>query len=470
LTCQIVYTYTVQLLDDGDTLTNTVTVETHPVGFDNDIDDLAFWEVDLLHPSWTIDKSCISELVPLEGPAEWTVAIANTGDADLVFVLDEDVVDSGSNTITAGTEIAVAVSESKIYTVTITGDFSGQTSITNTINADISLHERYGLDNFYEEAASDTCDIGSRVDLVKLTNGDPTTSITWTFEIYNGPDGFGSTVIVSDTTPPALLDFGNINLDPAATYTLCELEVPPDYATSWAIDNNNNGVIDAGDTLLTPYNPDAPTEDLGNRCIDFGANTDPSIPLVPGETLHLIVDNDQEGGSPRTPGYWKNWNGCTGGMQQYTAEKNGGWEQGFWLVEDVLAQSYGGAIVWDDINTDDPFEFRIDGCEVAVDLLDKRMVVDPNEVGDGRKKASDPLHNLAAHLLAAQLNFGADACTTPQVQDWAEEAETLLDTYNFDGDSHDLLGKKSPDALKAKELAGYLDDYNNGAFCGDTNP
>jgi hypothetical protein len=243
------------------------------------------------------------------------------------------------------------------------------------------------------------------------------------------------------------------------------LEVPASYSTFWQVDTDGDGIAD---TTVVPYNPNAdddPSEDLGNRCVDFGANT--NIPLVPGTTLHFEVDNQAPGGNPRTPGYWKNWNRCTDGNQQYTADANGGWQEGFWLLEDVLDPSIGGGIVWDDILVDD-FVFTIDSCEVAVDILDKRKVGNEGEVGDGRKVASDPLHNLATHLLAAQLNFGAGACTTQDVLDAALDAEELLDKYDFNGDGYDgKLSKKSDDAQLANELADYLDRYNNGEFCGD---
>jgi hypothetical protein len=305
----------------------------------------------------------------------------------------------------------------------------------------------------------------SRVDVLKLTNGQPTTTQTWTFAIYEGPDGFGGTLVASDSTPPELVDFENTDLDPLATYTLCELEVPSSYSTFWQIDTDGDGV---GDVPVVPYNPNADDPepgDLGNRCVDFGAYT--NIALVSGTTLHFVVDNRQPGGAPRTPGYWKNWNRCTGGGQQYTADANGGWMEGFWLLEDVLDPAIGGGITWDDI-LDDEFLFTIDSCEVAVDILDKRQVGDPAIIKDGKKKASDPLHNLATHLLAAQLNFGTGACTTQDVLDAALAAEELLDKYDFNGNGYSpMLKKKDPDAQLANYLAGYLDDYNNGEFCGD---
>ena len=304
----------------------------------------------------------------------------------------------------------------------------------------------------------------SRVDLLKLTNGLETLSQSWSFALYEGADGFGGTPIASDATPPATLDFGPVDLDPAGTYTLCELNVPAGYSTFWQIDTDGDGV---GDNTVIPYNPNADDdspEDLGNRCIDLGSGT--GIALSPGSTLHFVVNNAQPGGAPRSNGYWKNWNGCTTGGQAAAAEANGGWEEGFWLLEDVLNPSFGDGVTWDDI-LDDGFVFPITSCPVAVDILDKRKVGKPDEVADGKKQASDPLFNLAANLLAAQMNFGAGVCTTEAVQGWVIEAEALLDAYDFDGDGHDNLGKKSDDGARANELATLLDSYNTGMICGN---
>jgi hypothetical protein len=336
------------------------------------------------------------------------------------------------------------------------------------VSQDESLRCTFEVDFPASAGQTYTCEFDnvemSRVDLLKLTNGLETTEQTWSFSLYAGPDGFGNAALASDATPPALLDFGNLNLDPAGTYTLCELEVPAGYSTLWQLDTDGDGI---GDITVMPYNPNAdddPPEDLGNRCVDIGAGT--NIPLVSGETLHFVVDNQMPGGAPRTPGYWKNWNRCTGGGQQYTADANGGWKEGFWLLEDVLDPEVGGGIVWDDI-LNDTFTYPITKCEVAVDILDKRLVGDEDVVGDGKKVASQPLHNLATHLLAAQLNFGAGACTTQEVLDAALQAETLLDKYDFNGNGHRKLDRKSPDIGLAGDLASYLDDYNNGEFCGD---
>lgn len=320
------------------------------------------------------------------------------------------------------------------------GTYSATLDNTATVTASDGQSDSASASTTY------TCEAGT-LTVLKLTNGMETVSQTWRFEVYEGPLGFGSIALHSDATPPALIDFGVPALRLDTTYTLCELEVPAGYSTFWQLD---------GVTVL-PYNPNAaddPPEDLGNRCFDFA-------PSYAGAELTFVVDNQMPGGAPRTPGYWKNWNTCTGGGQQYTAAANGGWEEGFWLLEDVLDPSIGGGIVWDDI-LDDTLFFEIADCQDAVNILDKRDL-------DGKKLASDPFHNLATSLLAAQLNFGAGACTTQDVNDAALEAETLLDRVDFDGYGYEVTGniKKSPDAALANQLAGYLDLYNNGEFCGD---
>jgi hypothetical protein len=305
-----------------------------------------------------------------------------------------------------------------------------------------------------------TCDAGF-VDLLKLTDGLVDPLKNWSFALYVGPDGFGGTQVgVTSSTSgdvDGILDFGMPTLRPDTTYTICELGVAAGWTSRWEV------ALDDGSPLvgIVAYDPNADDtvpEDLGNRCVDFGKNT--SIPVTVGKTVHFKVDNTYPGGDPRTPGYWKNWNTCTGGGQAATAEANGGYAEGFWLLDDVLnGFGIGGGIVWDDILTNDTYTFSITKCLDAVNILDKRTL-------DGRKVASDPLHNLATHLLAAQLNFAAGACTSPEINAKAREAEELLDKYNFNGLSHDSIPKKSTDATLANTLASYLDLYNNGEFCG----
>jgi len=61
----------------------------------------------------------------------------------------------------------------------------------------------------------------------------------------------------------------------------------------------------------------------------------------------------------------------------------------------------------------------------------------------------------------------ASACRSPEVLDAALAAETLLDELDFDGDGNYLRPKNANYGL-ALGLASDLDQYNNGAYCGDT--
>ena len=350
---------------------------------------------------------------------------------------------------------------------------------SHTCSMDSSM---YGADGYYEGQETNTAYLtpsggtqqsdgaqtdymceGGYVDLLKMTDGAVDPTMSWSFALYNGPDGFGTTALGSGSTfgdADGILDFGMPILNPEDTYTICELGVPAGWSSLWQV----------GGATVIPYNPDAdktPPEDVGNRCVDFGAGT--TIPVTVRTTLHFQVDNRAPGGDPRTPGYWKNWNTCTGGRQAMNAAANGGWENGFWLLDDVLNPAVGGGIVWDDILVDAKI-VNINSCEYAVEILDQRRVTLNGIVGDGKKLASDPARTLAMHLLAAQLNFGAGACTTPEVLDAALQAETLLDKYNFCGKRSTAYPLTKADKALALSLAKYLDNYNNGMYCGSTLP
>lgn len=213
-------------------------------------------------------------------------------------------------------------------------------------------------------------------------------------------------------------------------YTVCESPVPSGFTSFWKLD----GVI------VTPSNPDAsrtPPEDLGNRCYDFT--------VAPGQSRAFEVDNSRPGGEPRTSGYWRNWNDCTGGNQSTVARRNGGAAEGFFLVEDLLPHLVG--------------DLSVSTCRQAVRVLAKQDQA-------GRSKASDAAYELAAQLLAASFNLGAGAKTCAGVQQAALQGQTLLDTIGFTG-SGDLLGSKSKSTRRpqALALAATLDRYNNGALC-----
>ena len=367
--------------------------------------------------------------------------------------------------------------------------------------------------------ASDTCDVAGRTEVLKLTNGVVNSGQDWSFALYDGPhttvepcnsDWLGDP-LVTDTTlgdGDGVLDFlvppvdgDPIALDPLMTYTICELGVPGAWSTFWKVDTNGDGVAD---TVVMPYNPNAcddPPQDLGNRCFDFGDGT--PYPIPPGGTLVFEVNNEYPGGAPRTPGYWKNWNTCTGGNQQFTATENAGCDisspedvmsyacrmarqdAGFFLLDDILTSP---GVIWCD--------FAIETCEDGVRILDQRDSSGGKK--NGVKHSRDAAYTLAMHLLAAQLNFAAGGCTDTglvfdsdgdgelnSVAEVAMAAEDLLCFLGFDGTTEYLrpLKKNQSDPCEelplptgfdscyqyALELARVLDEYNNGCYCGD-NP
>jgi hypothetical protein len=457
--------YTVHEDDDtgepGAQLTNSASVSCSPTGFPNTLIDEKSVSVTLLHPSFTVAKTCTNEPVPLAGPATWDVVIENTGDVELVVTADDGI---GTFNLAAGA--------SQTFPVSAAGPFSGQETVYNSVTASWVLPEMYGLSNTEKKLASDACQVGSRVNLLKLTQGSVDPNTEWTFGIYDGPNAssaepggdssFLNAPLATDSTSgdaDGILDFDNFNFDPDNTYTICELGIPAGWSVFWMVDRDGDGVAE---TTIVPYNPnlsDVPPEDLGNRCWDFGAGEVDK--LTAGGTLVFQVDNQFPGGEPRTPGYWKNWNTCTGGNQQFTATANAedidgdgeieGWERvasGWALLDDILNDP---GITWG--------EFTIVTCEEGVSILDQR------DLNSGKKMANDAAYTLAMHLLAAQLNFAAGAESCQEAQDAALAAENLLVAIGFDGTGK-YLRPKDPEYRQALDLAYTLDEYNNGYLCG----
>jgi hypothetical protein len=92
-------------------------------------------------------------------------------------------------------------------------------------------------------------------------------------------------------------------------------------------------------------------------------------------------------------------------------------------------------------------------CQKAVNLLNK------STINNGKKMASDPAFNLAAQLLAAQLNFTAGAAKNGTVITAVNQAVLLLGKYKFDGITHTAIN--AADAATMNNLAKILDNYNN---------
>jgi hypothetical protein len=315
------------------------------------------------------------------------------------------------------------------YVTVIGGDCAADGSITLALDQDA------------------TCTITNTkkgmVEVLKITNGSPRPDLDIRFTLYL--DGGSPGDLVGNDQPletlSTLIDVDGLlqftwKLVPGTLYTVCENPVPAGWTSLWMITFPN---------IVTPYNPngnDMPPQDLGIRCFDFTVN--------PGETKTFEVHNDFPGGGPRTIGYWKNWNRCTGGGQAANADRNGGAANGFYLVEDLLPQVIG--------------DLTVGSCEDAVDILNKSTLA-------GKKTANDAAYQLAAQLLAARLNLAAGAQTCPAVQTAVVNGQALLanSPVNFLG-TGSYLGSKVKGALltlrnQALALAATLDQYNNGNLC-----
>ena len=93
-------------------------------------------------------------------------------------------------------------------------------------------------------------------------------------------------------------------------------------------------------------------------------------------------------------------------------------------------------------------------CGYAVNLLNK------STMKGGVKMASDPLFNMTAQLVAAELNIAAGAGTCGKVTTAITQANALLSAYNFNGDTYSPKLSKA-DTTLANNLATELDLFNN---------
>ena len=92
--CKVTYDYVVKA--DDSVIPNTVTVLFHPQGFPNDVSDTARAEVTVIHPSFTVTKTCSTPDFPPGSTVIFTVNVVNTGDVPLNFTLDDSIAGNGN--------------------------------------------------------------------------------------------------------------------------------------------------------------------------------------------------------------------------------------------------------------------------------------------------------------------------------------------------------------------------------------
>jgi hypothetical protein len=191
-------------------------------------------------------------------------------------------------------------------------------------------------------------------------------------------------------------------------------------------------------------------------------------------TVEFNVDNAPKGFA-HTIGFWKNWTSCDGGRQFAMLDLmiTGGTRNGI---------TYAGA---DDSNGNGLRDIRIgdlfiegpNRCKIAVDLLNKRPVGDPAKLGDMARKASDPVYNSVAQLVAFELNqllnatgTGSAACQA-KATDAALLMQRFLKYIDFRLTATNSTYTMPSNTTRVKQiranllyLANVLDDYNNNTI------
>ena len=252
-------------------------------------------------------------------------------------------------------------------------------------------------------------------------------------------EGVAKLVPVSD---PDIDCTAAANASAPGCYQFCETALMPGWTSSLREFTNAFPLPDLLGSYFVPTYAVDPMVDNSIYCVP--------IKLLPGATLEIEVDNTPPpGGDARTPGFWKNWNTCTGGGQED-------------VLGEALACSTGGFIWVGDV--------QVNECYEAVSILDMREI---DASLKGKKMSNDACYLLASKLLAAELNtadcIGANNCAALEAK--MTEAQTLLNDNNFDGDGKCLDNKdKSGDFARANQIAYELDEYLNNQCDSLCNP
>jgi hypothetical protein len=447
--CTFTYTYVVVAGDDtglpGAQLSNTATVHYHPVGFTNNITGSDTWNLTLLHPSFTVNKICTSTQPVPQGASSATfqVRFNNTGDTDLVIVADDGI---GSFTLAAGA--------TRSFTVTVAGPFGGVASVSNTVNTtSVTLAAKYGLANVLTNKSSTaSCTVGGRAKVIKTVNGAPPSGTqSFTFTLREGANNLNLGTILETQTANAgnggVLNFAT-NLVPGQHYQMCE-DVMPGWNTTLS------GSLFVPGSMITPTLPNPNVNNM-TVCTDFVA--------VAGGTTTFTVDNSPPpGGRALTIGFWKNWASCaaSSGNKKPILDQTlaiASTSPNIGLV--VSAQNMGSgwsvyAPAYYLILSGNPSNKNVaPSCAKAVNLLDKSTAT------GARKMASDPLFNMTAQLIGAQLNMFAGAGVNPVTVVNVNKAVLLNGKYQFNGDTY-TPKLTAADSTLANCLATQLDNYNN---------
>ena len=265
-----------------------------------------------------------------------------------------------------------------------------------------------------------------KAEVVKTVQGQPPTGAeSFTFQLRQDAsstqDGTILETGIANAAGGGIINFTTALVPTTQTYQLCE--------------SVQAGWLSTLETLVPgsfiPPNGGAqnPSADNSTLCVNFTVN--------PGETKVFTVDNTPPPGGPaRTIGFWKNWASCSNSKGKQD-----------WVLDEML-----DAVTPPGIQVGSWY-LETGECSIAVHLLSK-------ENCSGKKMASDPLFNMAAQLVGAELNLAAGAYRCPAVTSNIRAANNLLSKYSFLCSGYSSKLSKN-DATLANNLANFLDAYNN---------
>jgi hypothetical protein len=248
------------------------------------------------------------------------------------------------------------------------------------------------------------------VTVVKTQNGGVPTN-AYSFRLTSGANttSFNQT-LTTNSTNHGTLDFGEL---PPGNYTLCELAVPAGTHSTLQ-DPPYNGTLD-------PV--------TGNVCYSFA--------LSAGVNITFHIDNTFPRGNALTIGYWKHWNSYTlyGNTGAPNCKPN---QTGNKLMDCFLPVNLGN---------------------YAVTTAQKGWNVLNNPSG---KYAEN---QLAAQLLAAELNVASGANTCTAETNAIAHANALLIGISYAGPPSNKVGTGSSQRTDFVNTASTLNAYNNNQLC-----
>ena len=155
----------------------------------------------------------------------------------------------------------------------------------------------------------------------------------------------------------------------------------------------------------------------------------------------------QGAGEPRSAGYWLLWNSCAPDNRAETAAANGGREEGWIIMDDLLSDP--GILLG---------ELPVVDCPRGMQLLKTQDL-------EGGDRGDNAAYALARQLLAAQLNLAAGTEYCPAAEGAVQSAQLLLIAVGFDGLGVYANGLSSELAAAIPPITDLLRDFNSGGLC-----